>query len=64
MPVSVLFLSVLTGLMLGYYARQVQHIPTETLHPYNNNDKNPHLDFLRGTVQMDKEQGVGIGCKG
>ena len=26
----------------------------------NNNDNNPHLDFLKGTVLGDKEQGVGI----
>ena len=26
----------------------------------NKNDKNPHLNFLKGTVLGDKEQGVGI----
>ena len=29
----------------------------------NNNEKNPHLHFLKGTVG-DKEQGVGIRVKG
>ena len=26
----------------------------------NNNDKNPHLNFWKGTALGDKEQGVGI----
>ena len=26
----------------------------------NNNDKSPHLNFLKGIVLGDKEQGVGI----
>ena len=26
----------------------------------NNNDKNPHLNFWKGTVLWDKEQGLGI----
>ena len=30
----------------------------------NKNDKNPHLNFLKGTVLGDKEQGVGIRDKG
>ena len=34
----------------------------------DNNDKNdknnPHLNFVKGTVQGDKEQGVGIRDKG
>ena len=31
----------------------------------NNNDKNnPHLNFVKGTVLGDKEQGVGIRDKG
>ena len=30
----------------------------------NNNDKNPHLNFLKGTVLGDKEPGVGIRDKG
>ena len=29
-----------------------------------NNNKNPHLNFLKGTVIGDKEQGVGIRDKG
>ena len=29
-----------------------------------NNNKNPHLNFLKGTVLGDKEQGVGIRDKG
>ena len=28
------------------------------------NDKNPHLNFLKGTVLGDKEQGVGIRDQG
>ena len=32
---------------------------------YNNNNKNnPHLNFLKGTVLGDKEQGLGIKDKG
>ena len=30
----------------------------------NNSDENPHLNFLKGTVLGDKEQGVGIRDKG
>ena len=30
----------------------------------NHNDNNPHLNFLKGTVLGDKEQGVGIRDKG
>ena len=30
----------------------------------NNNKKNPHLNFLKGTILGDKEQGVGIRDKG
>ena len=30
----------------------------------NNNDKNPHLNFWKGTALGDKEQGVGIRDKG
>ena len=30
----------------------------------NNEKKNPHLNFLKGTVLGDKEQGVGIRDKG
>ena len=30
----------------------------------NKNKKNPHLNFLIGTVLGDKEQGVGIRAKG
>ena len=30
----------------------------------NNEKKNPHLNFLNGTVLGDKEQGVGIRDKG
>ena len=26
----------------------------------NKNDKNPHLNFLKGTVLGDKAQGIGI----
>ena len=29
----------------------------------NINDKNPHLNFLKGTALGDKEQGVGIRVK-
>ena len=31
---------------------------------YDKNDKNPHLNFLKGTVLGDKEQGLGIRDKG
>ena len=31
---------------------------------YHNNDNNPHLNFVKGTVLRDKEQGVGIREKG
>ena len=31
---------------------------------HNNNHKNPHLNFLKGTVLGDKEQGEGIRGKG
>ena len=30
----------------------------------NNEKKNPHLNFLKGTVLGEKEQGVGIRDKG
>ena len=30
----------------------------------NNIDKNPHLNFLKGAVPVDKERGVGIRDKG
>ena len=30
----------------------------------NKNDKNPHLNFWKGTTLGDKEQGVGIRDKG
>ena len=30
----------------------------------NQNDNNPHLNFVKGTVLGDKEQGVGIRDKG
>ena len=30
----------------------------------NNNQSNPHLNFVKGTVLGDKEQGVGIRDKG
>ena len=30
----------------------------------DNNDKNPHLNFLKGTVLGDKDQGVGMRDKG
>ena len=30
----------------------------------NKNKKNPHLNFLKGTVLGDKKQGVGIQTKG
>ena len=30
----------------------------------NKNDKNPHLNFWKGTAPGDKEQGVGIRDKG
>ena len=30
----------------------------------NKNNDNPHLNFMKGTVQGDKEQGVGIRDKG
>ena len=30
----------------------------------NNNHNNPHLNFVKGTVLGDKEQGVGIRDKG
>ena len=30
----------------------------------NHNDNNPHLNFVKGTVLGDKEQGVGIRDKG
>ena len=29
-------------------------------HNDNNDKNNPHLNFLKGTVLLDKEQGVGI----
>ena len=40
---------------------------TQLILCYNNNNgkkKNPHLNFLKGTVLGDKEQGVGIRDKG
>ena len=37
---------------------------TFTLDNNKNNDNNPHLNFVKGTVLGDKEQGVGIREKG
>ena len=31
---------------------------------WDNNNKNPHLNFLKGTVPGYKEEGVGISDKG
>ena len=33
-------------------------------HKNDKNDNNPHLNFVKGTVLGDKEQGVGIRDKG
>ena len=33
-------------------------------HHNHKNDNNPHLNFVKGTVVVDKEQGVGIRDKG
>ena len=33
-------------------------------HNHNHNHNNPHLNFVKGTVLRDNEQGVGIRNKG